>query len=100
MNNDIYETTIIKNEDTVFNIGKKLNINPDLLALINGLNKDDYLYMNQKILIPKKEFSYYFTKSGDNLNDILDLFGNNYDTFIKINRTILLEDGQIFANKR
>ena len=31
---------------------------------------NDYIYEGQELLIPKSGYSYYFTKSGDNLNDI------------------------------
>ena len=96
----IYDNYIIENGDTLYNIGKKYNINPELLALINGLNIDDYIYKNQKILVPKGDYSYYLSKSGDNLKDILTLFNTSYKDFIDYNDKILLEEGQIFAYKR
>ena len=98
--NNIYETYVIKNGDTLYNIGKQNNINPELLALINGLNLDDYIYENQTILVPKSNYSYYLTKNGDKLEDILKLFNVNYNDFTKYNNSILLEDGQLFAYKR
>ena len=61
---------------------------------------NDYIYENQELLIPKSGYSYYLTKRGDNLNDILDLFNLNYEDFNKINNRILLDDGQLFAYKR
>ena len=64
MNNDLYDTYIIKKGDTLFGISKQYNINPELLSLVNGLNMNDYIYENQEILIPKSGYSYYFTKSG------------------------------------
>ena len=96
----IYDNYIIENGDTLYNIGKKYNINPELLALINGLNIDDYIYKNQKILVPKGNYSYYLSKSGDNLKDVLALFNTSYKDFIDYNDKILLEEGQIFAYKR
>lgn len=100
MNNNIYETYTIKRGDTIIGISKQYNINPELLSLVNGLNMNDYIYDGQKIIIPKSGYSYYLTKSGDNLNDILNLFNINYDDFKKVNNDILLEEGQIFAYKR
>ena len=91
---------IIKKGDTLFGISKQYNINPELLSLVNGLNINDYIYENQEILIPKSGYSYYFTKSGDNLNDVLNLFKVNYNDFNKINNKIMLEEGQLFAYKR
>ena len=98
--NDIYEVYNIENGDTLYDISRKFNINPELLALINGLNLNDYIYTNQKILIPKKEFSYYLSKENDNLNDILTVFKTDYNSFLEYNNKILLEEGQIFAYKR
>lgn len=100
MNKDFYDTYIIKKGDTLYGIGKQYNINPELLALTNGLNMNDFIYENQEILIPKSGYSYYLTKSGDKLDEVLKLFRVNYDDFIKSNKSIMLEEGQLFAYKR
>ena len=100
MKNELYDTYIIKKGDTLYGIGKKYNINPELLSLVNGLKMEDYIYENQEIMIPKSGYSYYLTKSGDNLNDILDLFNVDYREFNRVNNRILLEEGQLFAYKR
>lgn len=100
MNNDIYEMYTIKKGDTLYGISKQYNINPELLSLVNGLNMNDYIYDGQKIMIPKSGYSYYLTKSGDNLNNILNLFNVGYNDFSIMNKDILLEEGQLFAYKR
>ena len=99
-NNEMYDTYIIKKGDTLYGISREYNINPELLSLINGLNMNDYIYENQTIIIPKSGYSYYLTKSGDNLDDILKLFKTNYNEFKKTNNNILIEEGQLFAYKR
>lgn len=100
MNNNIYETYTIKKGDTLYGISKQYNINPELLSLVNGLNMTDYIYDGQKIMIPKSGYSYYLTKSGDNLNNVLNLFNVGYNYFSNMNKDILLEEGQLFAYKR
>lgn len=95
-----YDKYVIKKGDTLYAISKQYNVNPELLSLLNGLNMNDYIYENQEILIPKGGYSYYFTKSGDNLNDILNLFNVDYQEFNKVNNRVLLEEGQLFAYKR
>ena len=99
-NNVFYDKYIIKKGDTLYGISKQYNINPELLSLLNGLNMNDYIYENQEILIPKSGYSYYLTKEGDTLNNMLDLFKVSYDDFYKVNRDIMLEEGQLFAYKR
>ena len=42
-----FDTYTINKGDTLYAISKKYNINPNLLASINGLNLDDYIYQNQ-----------------------------------------------------
>ena len=49
----------IKKGDTLYQISKEYNVNTKLLAELNGLNLDDYIYPGQTILIPKKNVSYY-----------------------------------------
>ena len=100
MNNSMYDNYIIKKGDTLFGISKQYNVNPELLSLINGLNMNDYIYENQEILIPKSGYSYYLTKSGDKLNDVLNLFKVDFNEFNKYNENVLLDGEQILVNKR
>ena len=99
-NNEVYEKYIIKKGDTIYGISRQYNINPELLSLINGLNMNDYIYENQEILIPKSGYSYYLTKSGDDLESVMNLFKVEFNEFKRVNNKILLEEGQIFSYKR
>ena len=98
--NEIYDTYVIQGGDTLYAISKKYNVNPELLSLINGLNMNDYIYENQKILIPKAGYSYYLTNDGDDLNEVMKLMKSNFQEFNSINKSILLDGGQLFAYKR
>ena len=64
-NNPFYYTYEIKNGDSLYQISKKYDVNTKLLAELNGLNLDDYIYPGQIILVPKKDVSYYITKDID-----------------------------------
>ena len=56
--NDVYFNTYkIEKGDTLYAISKKYNVNPELLAALNGLNKDDYIYPDQEIMVPKNGYS-------------------------------------------
>lgn len=90
----------IKKGDTLYQISKEYNVNTKLLAELNGLNLDDYIYPGQTILIPKKNVSYYITKDGDTLDTVSGIFNVNIDDIIKDNKTIYLKEGQMIYLKR
>ena len=89
----------IKQGDTLYEIARKYNINPELLATLNGLNMKDYIYPKQVILIPKANYSYYITKSGDTLDSVSSTFGISVDKLLDGNDTIYLLEGQMLVNK-
>ena len=78
----------IKKGDSLYAIAREYNINPDLLAILNGLDSQDYIYPEQEILIPKSNYSYYVTKDGDTLDEVVDT-----------NETIYLLPGQLLVKK-
>ena len=69
-----FDTYTINKGDSLYGISRKYNINPNLLAAINGLNLDDYIYPNQVIMLPVSGYSYYVTAEGDTLNSVSDIF--------------------------
>ncbi len=93
-----YNTYTIETGDTLYKIARKYNINPMLLASMNGLDMEDYIYPNQEILIPKSNYSYYITKEGDTINTVAAMFKTNVDNMLKDNKTIYLADGQILVH--
>ncbi len=95
-----FDTYTINKGDTLYGISKKYNINPSLLASINGLNMDDYIYPNQVILLPVSGYSYYITAEGDTLETVSDMFKKNKEVVIKENETIYLLPGQILVSQR
>ena len=98
-NDNYYNTYIIETGDSLYKIARKYNINPELLASINGLEEVDYIYPGQEILIPKSGFSYYITKDGDTIDTVMQMFNSNKEEFNKYNPTIYLMAGQLLVNK-
>ena len=94
-----FEYYVIKKGDTVYNIAKKYNINPELLTSLNGLNDSDYIYPNEVLLIPKSNYSYYITKSGDTLDGVIRLLGGDKNKFLNENDIIYLQEGQLLVSK-
>jgi len=80
----------IESGDSLFQIARRYNINPELLASLNGLDMDDFIYPGQEILIPKSEYSYYITKEGDTLETVGSMFKISKEKLLNNNPTIYL----------
>ena len=96
-NNFSYYT--IKKGDNLYTIAKHYNIDVNTLAKLNGLNISDYIYPNQRLIIPKSGYSFYITKDGDTLEIVRDKFNKNWEDILKYNETIYLLPGQLMINK-
>lgn len=97
--NDYFTTYTVNSGDSLYQIARRYNINPTLLAALNGLNMDDYIYPNQKIIIPKSGYSFYITKDGDTLELVGKKFNRNLKDLLELNKTIYLLPGQLMINK-
>ncbi len=95
-----YKKYVIKKGDTLYQISKEYNVNTKLLAELNGLDLDDYIYPDQVLLVPLKDVSYYITKEGDTLDMLGLVFGVNTYNLIEQNKTIYLKEGQMIYYKR
>ena len=97
---EYYMIYTIEKGDSLYQIGKKYNINTELLSSLNGLEEDDYIYPGQEIMIPSGKYSYYITKDGDTIDTVLKTFGTSRDMFDKYNQTIYLLPNQLLVNKK
>ena len=97
--NDYFDYYTIKKGDNLYQISKKYNVNPSLLAVLNGLNINDYIYPDQVIMIPRSNYAYYIIKEGDTLNLVAETFNTSTNSLLKYNPTIYLQDGQLIVNK-
>lgn len=97
---DYFNYYVVKQGDSLYRIARQYNINPELLASINGLNMDDYIYPNQQILIPKNGYSYYITAEGDTIEGVINAFNSTKEKFLLDNSTIYLMPGQLLVNKK
>ena len=99
-NKEYFNYYVVEKGDSLYAIAQKYNINPDLLANMNGLNFDDYIYPNQQLLIPKNGYSYYITAEGDTLDEVIRVFNSNKEKFLNENQTIYLLANQLLVNKK
>lgn len=91
---------VIESGDSLYKIAEKYDINPTLLANLNGLDMNDYIYPGQELLIPKSGYSYYITAEGDTLEMVADLFKISLDDLLNQNESIYLLKDQILVSKR
>ncbi len=89
----------IEKGDNLYEISRKYNINPKLLAAINGIKDNEYIYPGQELMIPKSGFSYYITGEGDTLSGVADAFRTSVDNMLKMNKTVYLLPEQILVYK-
>lgn len=90
----------INKGDNLYKLSKEYNINPNLLASLNGLNLNDYIYPGQVLLVPNQNYSYYITKSGDTLKIVADTFKEDVKKLLDDNKTIYLSEGQMLVSKK
>ena len=85
--------------DTLYKIANDNNIDPNLLAQLNGINKSDYIYPNQTLLIPKAGSILYFTAEGDTLFEIAKGLNISIDKLVSQNDNIYLQPEQLIVYK-
>ncbi|MCI9281349.1 MAG: LysM peptidoglycan-binding domain-containing protein, partial [Bacilli bacterium] len=89
----------IEKGDNLYEISRKYNINPKLLAAMNGIEDNEYIYPGQELMIPKSGYSYYITGDGDTLKGVADAFRTDVDKLTNFNKTIYLLPDQILVYK-
>ena len=99
-NQNYYDYYTIEKGDTLYAIGRKYNIHPELLASLNGLDMENYIYPGQELLIPKSGYSYYITKDGDTLDTVSEVLEISKERILNTNGTIYLKEGQLLVKPR
>ena len=96
-NNDeqIFEMYKVKSGDNMYSLSKKFNIDLDDLLALNGLNKNDYIYPNQDLLVPTGNVDIYITKTGDTIEKILKNTGVTDSELLEKNEKIYLAPDQL-----
>ncbi len=95
-----FEYYTVKKGDSIYGIARRYNINPELLASLNGLNYTDYIYPDQVILIPKANYSYYVTKAGDTLDSVANVLDVSRSKLLDENNIVYLLEGQLIVKEK
>lgn len=95
-----FKSYTVKNGDSLYSIARINNISVDDLAMLNGINKNEYIYPKQQLLIPNEDTDIYITKVGDTIKTITDKFNTNYQTISDQNSKIYLLPEQLIIIKK
>lgn len=98
--NQVFQTYKVKRGDSIYSIARAYNVDPSTLLLINGLNKDDMIYPNQELTIPKSGIVVYVTKEGDTIGGIVNNLGIDANTLNKENQRIFVVEDQLVVHKK
>ncbi|MBR6690218.1 MAG: LysM peptidoglycan-binding domain-containing protein [Bacilli bacterium] len=98
--NQLFQTYIVKKGDSVYSIARAYNVDPSTLLLLNGLNKDDIIYPNQEITVPRNGVVVYVTRQGDTINAITNNLGIDGNTLNKENERIFVLEDQLVVHKK
>ena len=98
--NQVFQTYKVKRGDSIYSIARAYNVDPSTLLLINGLNKDDMIYLDQEITIPKKGVVVYVTRSGDTISAITNNLGIDANTLNKENDRLFVVEDQLIVHKK
>lgn len=90
-----YNVYVVKKGDNLYNIAKRYGVDVKSIELLNGLKENEYIYPEQKLLIPTSKI--YITRENDTIKQLL----NNGITLeeLKDNDIYLQQDQIIFYKK-
>ena len=95
--NEYFEMYNIVKGDNLYDIARRYNTDYNLLALLNGLNVNDYIYPNTMIMVPKRNVKYYITRDNDTINSVNRLLGSDMNKLLDENNNIYLKEGQLIV---
>lgn len=88
----------VKKGDSLYAIARELgNITATQLAEVNGLEINEYIYPDQKLIVPKPGVKVYITKDGDTVKTVAEAIGTTDRNLILYNPNVYLLPEQLIA---
>lgn len=85
-----YTTYIVKQGDNLYAIARTYQVDYPTLLKINGLDENDYIYPDQKIMIPNSKI--YVTNEQEKISDILNKWNIKLDDIKNLEDLYLVKD--------
>ena len=98
--NKFFQMYTVRQGDNIYSIARTFGVDPDTILLLNGLNKNDYIYPNQEITITTNDVILYVTKKGDTLDFIINNLGIDANTLNSENDKIFVVEDQLIVHKK
>ncbi len=96
----IFDYYKVQKGDTLYKIASLANVDINILEQINGLDPDEYIYVDQVLLVPKQGIQAYITKQGDTIDDVAQYFSTYPQNILYSNRNIYLLPGQLIVYRQ
>lgn len=100
MDQSYFQTYTIQKGDSFYEIGRRYQVNPTLLATMNGMDSDEYIYPGEKLLVPARGVMLYITKENDTLQGVSDEQGVDVSDLILQNENLYLLPEQLLILKK
>lgn len=100
LENDNFITYKVKSGDSIYKIAESINVPYEQLLELNGLGKDEYIYIDQEILIPNKDVKFKIIEIDETLTKVADDLAAPIQEIIKQNDNIILNPNQLIVYRR
>ena len=99
VSSEYFDYYTVTKGDTLFKIATVKKVDPKLLALLNGINVNDYIYPNQVLLVTRAGSILYVTAVGDTLSEVAQGLNSSVMNLVKQNDKIYLQPEQLIVYK-
>lgn len=100
LENDNFITYKVKSGDSIYKIAESINVPYEQLLELNGLGKDEYIYIDQEILIPNKDVKFKIIETDETLTKVADDLAAPIQEIIKQNDNIILNPNQLIVYRK
>lgn len=93
--NSYLKSYVVITGDTLYDIARRNNVDLNTLIMLNGLNKNDFLYPGQEIMIPMNSGNVYVVKENDTLEKVISENNISLEELIRRNKNLYLLPDQM-----
>lgn len=95
-----FDVYTIKPGDNMYAIAQKYGATEADLLKLNGIDKDDYIYPGEEILVPKSGVKFYITNEGDTMNSVSEILDVRPGQILLQNENVYLLPEQLLVFKK